>query len=169
MIIRPEHPGDISTIFDIHAEAFSSEDEACLVENLRAAAVPMISLVAEEKGALVGHILFTPVNFIDPAPDLTLAGLGPMAVRPSWQGKGVGSRLVNEGLDLCRKSGFDAVVVLGYADYYPRFGFVPSKEYGIFSTYDVPFDMFMVKELKKGSLKGVQGTICYHELFNAAS
>lgn len=167
MIIRPENQGDISEIFKIHTEAFSSDDEGYLVDSLRKAAVPMISLVAEEKGALTGHILFTPVSFIDPTPGIALAGLGPMAVSPSWQRKGVGAGLIEEGLKHCREFGYDAVVVLGYADYYSRFGFTPSPEYGIYSTYDVPFDMFMVKELKKGSLKGVQGTISYHALFNA--
>jgi putative acetyltransferase len=94
-----------------------------------------------------------------------LAGLAPMAVRPDWQKKGVGSRLVEEGLKRCKQSGYGAVVVLGHPDYYPRFGFSPSVNYGIESEYDVPVEVFMVKELRDGALDDCTGRIRYHKAF----
>ena len=93
-------------------------------------------------------------------------GLAPMAVLPNWQRKGVGTQLINKGLNACEKAGYDAVVVLGHTDYYPRFGFVPSINFGINSEYDVPADVFMVKELQKDSLQGISGTVKYHQVFN---
>jgi putative acetyltransferase len=165
MIIRAEKKQDIPKIFKVNTGSFSSDGEAKLVDNLRKTGVQLISLVAEEGDEICGHILFSPVAVKGDNPGKKIAGLGPMAVLPSYRKKGVGKMLVEEGLNQCLKAGFDAVVVLGHADYYPQFGFVPSVAYGIVSTYDVPDDIFMVKELKKGGLKGVQGIVSYHELF----
>ena len=165
MKIRPEQAADIPRIHKINKEAFTGEGEANLVDMLRKKGVSLISLVAEDDKGLWGHILFSPVSLSGENPGKLLAGLGPMAVLPSRQKQGVGSLLVEEGLKQCLKAGYDAVVVLGHADYYPRFGFVPSVAYGIVSSYDVPDEIFMVKELKKGGLKGVQGTVSYHDLF----
>ena len=58
-----------------------------------------------------------------------------------------------------------AVVVLGYPEYYPRFGFVPSVEYNIKSEYDVPPEVFMIKELRSGALTGISGIAKFHEAF----
>jgi len=57
------------------------------------------------------------------------------------------------------------VVVLGHPEYYPRFGFVPSINYDIRSEYEVPPDVFMIKELEESALKGVNGVIGYHPVF----
>lgn len=165
MIIRFERVEDIEQIRDLNRVAFNSETEAALVDALRQHGVERISLVADENGDVIGHILFTPVT-IDTATDINIAGLAPMAVLPDWQNRGVGSRLVSEGLQACEKAAYDAVVVLGHADYYPRFGFVPSVKYKIKSEYNVPPEVFMLKEIKKDALKGVSGVISYHPLFN---
>jgi putative acetyltransferase len=45
------------------------------------------------------------------------------------------------------------VVVPGHPEYYPRFGFVPSINYDIRSEYEVPPDVFMIKELEEFRLK----------------
>jgi putative acetyltransferase len=165
MNIRAEKKEDIPHIFAVNAAAFSSDSEARLVDTLREKKAPMISLIAEEEGRIIGHILFTPVALLDKEHP-PLAGLGPMAVHPDYQRKGVGGHLVDAGLKRCRKEGYRAVVVLGHADYYPRFGFVPSVAYGIDSNYDVQPEIFMIKVLVREGLKNVQGTICYNDLFN---
>lgn len=165
MKIRAEKTQDIPKINVINTASFSSDGEARLVDVLREKGVPLISLVAEDDDGLCGHILFSPVTIRGENPGKRLAGLGPMAVHPDHRKKGVGKLLVEEGCKQCQKAGYDAVVVLGEAEYYARFGFVPSVAYGIVSSYDVPDDIFMIKELKKGGLKGVQGTVSYHELF----
>ena len=130
--------------------------------------VPIIRmdfLVAEEGDDIVGHILFSPVTLEDCDQSISIAGLAPMAVLPKHQRKGIGSRLVEEGIRRCEEAGYDAVVVLGHPEYYPRFGFSPSMNYGIRSEYDVPDEVFMVKELKEGVLADCKGTVKYHEVF----
>jgi putative acetyltransferase len=163
MNIRFEQPGDIEKIRELNLQAFETDAEANLVDVLRNTAVELISMVAEENGEVIGHILFSPVAL---AGGLRIMGLAPMAVLPDWQNRGVGTKLVNAGLQACEEAGYEAVVVLGHADYYPRFGFVPSVNYGIKSEYDVPPEVFMVKELQQGALKGRTGTVKYNQAFN---
>lgn len=161
--IRFEQPDDLENIRDVHLQAFEADTEANLVDALRNADVELISLVAEENGEVIGHVLFSTVAL---AGDLKIMGLAPMAVMPGWQNKGVGTKLVKVGLQACEQAGCEAVVVLGHAGYYPRFGFEPSVNFGIKSEYDVPPEVFMLKELHKGALKGVTGTVKYHQAFN---
>jgi putative acetyltransferase len=84
-----------------------------------------------------------------------------------YQRKGIGLALVRTGLEQCRQLGFDAIVVLGHPEYYPRFGFVPSSRFGIDSEYDVPEEVFMAMELKPESLDGITGRVKYHAAFNS--
>lgn len=166
MKIRQENEGDELAIQAVNESAFETSEEARLVATLREQAQPLVSLVAEDGGEIIGHIMFSPVA-LDGHHELNIMGLAPMAVIPERQRQGVGSALVREGLEECKKLGFGAVVVLGHADYYPRFGFVPSVQYGIKSEYDVPENVFMVLELRSGYLDGVTGTIKYHAAFGS--
>ncbi len=165
MTIRPERPGDRLQIRHINQQAFDDDAEANLIDALRDSGLPLISLVAEERSQLIGHILFSPVRLIGPKPAPAIAGLAPMAVLPDWQGRGVGSSLVTAGLDDCAKAGYVAVVVLGHPDYYPRFGFVSARHFHIQSEYDVADDVFMLKELQDAALEGISGTVQYHPAF----
>jgi len=167
MNIRKEKDSDKDKIWKVNAEAFETEAEANLVNALRDSGVPIISLVAEEDEEIVGHILFTPVKLIDDDSGLKLIGLAPMAVLTELQKKGIGSQLVKTGIENCSTQGYDAVVVLGHPEYYPKFGFIPSVKYGIKSEYDVPDEAFMVLELKEGSLKNKNGVIKYHSTFGS--
>ena len=88
-----------------------------------------------------------------------------MAVSPAHQRTGIGSALVETGLEACRELGAAAVFVIGHASYYPRFGFVPATGFGIDSDYDVPPEVFMVLELAPGALAGKAGRLTYHEAF----
>lgn len=164
MHIRTEQPTDIKKIRDINKKTFDTEAEARLVDALRDSKVEIISLVAEKDGQIIGHILFSPVS-LNEETDIKIMGLAPMAVLPDQQNKGVGSQLVQEGLEVCKKAGYEAVAVLGHSEYYPRFGFLPSTEFGITSEFDVPSEVFMIKELKRGVLAGREGIISYHRIF----
>jgi len=167
MIIREEQPSDMEIIWKVNVEAFETEAEANLVNSLRDSGCTFISLVAETDNKVVGHILFTPVELSGNKNKLKIIGLAPMAVLSQYQNKGLGSKLVETGLERCKSLGYDAVVVLGHPTYYPKFGFVPSVKYGIKSEYDVPDEAFMILELTPGSLKHHEGVIRYHEAFNS--
>jgi putative acetyltransferase len=164
--IRDERPGDAEAVRAVNRAAFATSEEADLVDALRRAAAPVISLVAEAGSAIVGHIMFSPVTLAG-TDDLTLMGLAPMAVVPARQRQGIGSRLVSAGLERCREANVAAVVVLGHAEYYPRFGFSPASRLSLRSEYDVPDDVFMVCELQSRALEGRAGTIRYHEVFGS--
>ncbi len=164
MRIRPEAPKDLAAVRAVNEAAFGTSTEADIVDTLRGTAQPLVSLVADLDGSVVGHILFSPVT-LDAPSGLKLMGLGPMAVLPQHHGQGIGSALVAEGLKHCAALGCDAVVVLGHPDYYPRFGFETASKHGIGSDYDVLDEVFMIKELKPGSLRGVSGKVSYDEAF----
>jgi putative acetyltransferase len=137
MHIRPERQTDIPGIRAVNLVAFETSTEAHLVEALREQAEPIVSFVADDGEAIVGHILFSPVTLMA-HPELRIIGLAPMAVVPARQRQGIGSALLHEGLKRCRRLGFGAVIVLGHTDYYPRFGFTPASHFGLGCEYDVP-------------------------------
>lgn len=171
MKIRKELPVDIEDIYAINKDAFETDAEANLVNALRESGCTFISIVAEIDDQVVGHILFTPVKLSNEVltgdkNTFKIIGLAPMAVLSQYQNQGIGSKLVEAGLAKCKELGYDAVVVLGHPDYYPRFGFVTSTKFGIKSEYDVPDNVFMIKELKTGCLKGHQGVIKYNDIFS---
>jgi putative acetyltransferase len=95
-----------------------------------------------------------------------VAGLGPMAVRPAWQRQGIGSQLVREGLEECWRSGYEAVVVLGHPEYYPRFGFVPASRFGLRCEFEAPDEAFMALELRSGVLSAGGGVVRYASEFS---
>jgi putative acetyltransferase len=163
MHIRPETPSDLAAVHDINVAAFGGEAEARLVALLREQARPLVSLVAEADGTLLGHIMFSPVSLH--ALTGLMMGLAPMAVAPARQRQGIGSALVRAGLGRCREIGAAAVVVLGHPGFYPRFGFVPAARFGLACQYDVPAEAFMALELEPDALRNAAGTVSYHPAF----
>ncbi len=113
----------------------------------------------------MGHIMFSPVS-LSGHPDVAVMGLAPMAVTPEYQRQGFGSALVRAGLEQCKQLGFVAVIVLGHAAYYPRFGFLPSSGFGIDFEYEVPEEVAMAMELQPGALSGKTGRVKYHTAFS---
>lgn len=165
LCIRDEQPPDLTAVYDINCSAFPEPAEADLVNRLRTTASPFISLVATHEDTILGHIFFSPVH-LEGNNDLQIMGLAPMAVHSDHRNSGIGSALVEAGLLRCRDSGFGACVVLGHANFYPRFGFSPSVNFSIRSSYDVAEEVFMAIELTTDYLQPHGGTVHYHPAFN---
>jgi putative acetyltransferase len=159
MEIRDERPGDQEGIRRVHCDAFGGDLEARLVDLLRERGKAVTSLVADDNGQIVGHILFSAVT-IDAASDCRALGLAPLSVLPANQHRGVGASLIREGLMRCTGAGYDFVVLVGAPAYYARFGFHAAKARGLDNEYGVN-DEFMVLELRKASLDRVRGLVRY--------
>ncbi len=168
--VRQETSADYDSIRRINERAFGRLDEGFLIEKLRRNSLfnPALSLVAEKNNIVVGHILFFPLDIIDPSGNKYRSlGLAPMSVFPEFQSAGIGSGLVRKGLQAAKQQSYDSVVVLGHPDYYPRFGFQKASLYGIKSPYDdCPDEAFMILELKEGALSGISGKVCYTKEFD---
>ncbi|GAB3431038.1 hypothetical protein GCM10027436_04710 [Actinophytocola sediminis] len=142
-----ETPDDIAAIHAVNAAAFPTAEEADLVDALRVdpqAWIEGLSIVTEnEDGEVVGYALLTRCQ-VGGEPALAL---GPCAVLPDHQSTGVGSAAIRTGLDAARRLGENLVVVLGHADYYPRFGFTPASGFGIHAPFDAPAENFLALAL----------------------
>lgn len=167
LVIRPEEPADLDAIRRVNTLAFGRPNEADLVDALRVRFRPFISLVAVWDGAVIGHALFSPVTVhhgpnVDPGEAIAL---GPMAVHPDHQRVGIGSRLVEQGVEACVERGESLLFVLGHPAYYPRFGFQPARPAGLACMWDVPDDTFMVLELEPGAIGRMTGIVRYASEF----
>ena len=154
--LRQAGPGDHEAIRQVLLAAFPGPGEARLVSALRAAHPGLLELVAEEDGALVGHVLFSPVR-IGEARGL---GLAPLSVHPAHQRRGHGAALVRRGLQLLREGDAAFVVVLGDPGYYRRFGFSPASARSIGNEYGAG-EAFQVLELVDGGLPPAGGLARY--------
>ncbi len=129
-MIRQEGPGDLELVLEVVSLAFGSEEEARIVEAVRDAP-DSFALVAEEPGRIVGHVQMSRA-WVGESPVLAL---GPIAVHPDMQGRGIGSSLIIEALAEARLRDEVAVILLGSPAFYPRFGFEPGHSYGLKNPY----------------------------------
>lgn len=167
VLIDPELPDDADAIRVLNDAAFGQGTEGAIVDALRSASSLTISLVARIGDLVVGHAAFSPVA--TESPGALVLGLGPVAVTPSEQRRGIGTALVRAGIERVREAGWHGVVVLGHPEYYPRFGFVPASRFGIRCEYDVPDDVFMALELRTDGLRNCAGLARYHAAFALAA
>lgn len=126
--IGDESPGDAAAIDALLRVVFAGDDEAALVDRLRASNELVVSLIVEEDGRIVGHAGFSRAAIEADGERLTVAWLAPVAVAAEQQAKGLGSAMIEEGLRRCGAQGFVYAVVVGNPDYYSRFGFGPAPE-----------------------------------------
>jgi len=145
VLIRRELPSDVPAIDAVHRGAFETSLEADLVKALRADEgwLPALSLVAEDAGSVVGHVVCTRAH-VDAAPAL---GLGPLGVLPAEQRRGVGAALMHAVLAAADALDEPVVVLLGHKDYYPRFGFAPAQAQGILPPEPAWGDHFQARPL----------------------
>src|SRR5262245_18642036 len=163
--IRRERAGDAAAIGEVVTAAclgkpYAEGDEAELVEKLRAAGALSVSLVAELRGTIAGQLAFSPAQAPDGAPGWF--ALGPIAVLPVHQRRGIGSALMHAGFDAIAELGASGCILVGAPAYYSRFGFVLSPAN---VPPGQPAEYFQVK-LLRGRLPA--GPIRFHEAFGGA-
>lgn len=163
--IREEKPTDTEAIYKVHESAFDSPLEAQLVDLLRSRGKAIISLVAEDRDEILGHISFSPVSIDPPAHDWQVLGLAPIGVIPERQRQGIGKALVIAGLERCQELKIQLVVVLGDPAYYTKFGFKRALDFGLRNEYQAD-EHFMVLEFAPGIIGNFSGLVKYAPEFN---
>jgi putative acetyltransferase len=163
-VIRNETPDDFGAITEVTIAAFktlaiSQHTEQFIVEALRAANVLTLSLVAEIDSRVIGHLAFSPVTLSDGTPNWY--GLGPVSVLPKYQRKGIGTKLIEEGLSRLRGLNARGCCLVGHPEYYRKFGFrnVPGLVHE-----GVPPEVFFGLSFD-GHIPCA--TVCFHEAFKA--
>ena len=164
MTIREETDADYPKIAALTRAAFGGEYGAELIEKLRTARLVIVSLVAVEKAFVAGHVLFSELTVEVDDKSVKAVALAPMAVRSDSRRRGVGSKLIETGLQILDDRGYEAVIVLGHPDYYSRFGFSAA----LTASLVAPFSgkAFMGLELVHGSLSRGRGSVTYPEAFD---
>lgn len=162
--IRPEEPGDAVAIEAVTHRAFADSSyglhgEPQIVAALREAGALRHSLVAVQRGAIVGHVALSPVQMSDGAHGWF--GLGPLSVDPPWQRQGVGAQLVQTALRTLRADRACGCVLAGAPSYYGRFGFRPID--GLVCP-GIPDAYFLAVSFSADFPAGV---VSYHEAFAA--
>lgn len=168
IVIREENNKDFNEVYEVIKLAFmnaehTDHNEHNLVNKLRGseAFVKELSLVAEDNDKIVGHIILTKIK-IGNSESLALA---PLAVLPSYQKNGIGSKLIIESHKRAKELGYSSVIVLGHSEYYPRFGYEPASKWEIKAPFEVPDENFMAIELVKDGLEDVSGIVNYAKEF----
>ena len=149
--------------------AFTGPEESAIVDRIRAEAPEgWQSLVAvDAAGTVVGHLLLSPCPVEDEAGAVraTVLAIGPVAVDPAVQRRGVGSALMYAAMSLAMARGAPALVLLGHADYYPRFGFESARGVGLQPPADAwPDHVWLARRLPAWD-ESMRGTVRYPEAF----
>jgi putative acetyltransferase len=163
--IREERPDDITAVRELNRRAFGQDQEANIVDALRANGAALPSLVAAADDQVVGHIISSPLSI----GGVSGAALGPMAVLPECQRQGIGSKLVETGNRKLKDAGLPFILVVGHADYYPRFGFKPARDHGVKCEWDVPDNAFMLLVLDQAKMESVSGLAKHRNEFSTVS
>ena len=170
--IRQERAEDHKLVFSVIQKAFEKEEisdhqEHYLVERLREseAFIPELSLVAEKEDQIVGHIILSKIKIVSNNETFQSLALAPVSVHPNHQGEGIGSSLIEQAHLTASRMGFQSVALLGHPEYYPRFGYEMAHLHGVSFPFDAPKEACMIKELKPGTLKKINGMISYPPAF----
>lgn len=165
MEIREETAADVEAIREVNRRAFAQEQEGNIVDALRSNGAALLSMVAIADGEVVGHIMYSPAT----VGETRGAALGPMAVLPEFQRQGIGSGLVEAGNQKLKDMGYPFIIVVGHAEYYPRFGFTSASKHSIRCEWDLPDEVFMLAVLDPVKMQGVSGLAKYRPEFSTVT
>lgn len=171
-LIRQEKESDYVHVFALIKSAFLNEKmsdhkEHLLVEKLRTSPnfIPKLSLVAEVDNTIVGHILLSKIKIKDGEVKYDSLALAPVSVHPEFQGKGIGSQLIQTAHSRARDLDHKSIILLGHENYYPRFGYQTLENFGISLPFEVPPQNCMALELIEHALESIKGVVEYDQAF----
>ena len=168
--IRPEQPIDLDQVHDLYRASFPGPSTAELVDAVRSGAdfLADLTLVAvTDDGSVLGHVLLTRVALQpdeDGEPRLDVLSLGPVAVLPPHQDRGIGSALIREALAVADTRDEPFTVVLGSPALFGRFGFEPAADLDVTGPYESAGDAFAVRP-RPGAPAIPAGTVIYPPAF----
>lgn len=158
IVIRHERPGDAAAREALLDAAFGPARCAKASERLREGNAPArgLAFVVTEQGRIVGTLRLWPVNAGGGHPALLL---GPLAVAADRRNAGIGARLMRHALGVARAHGHAAVLLVGDAPYYSRFGFSAEKTRDLRMPGPYEPDRLLAHEFVPGALDGACGVI----------
>jgi predicted N-acetyltransferase YhbS len=117
-----------------------------------------LSLVAEMNGTVIGHIIYSDARIeTEDGRNVHVLNFGPVSVQPEYQRQEVGKALMMISMAKAKELGYGAICFFGRPEYYPQFGFIEAKEFGITDLNGANYPAFMAMELKPGYLKNTHG------------
>lgn len=173
VVLRYETVSDYSTVEELTREAFWNHhvpgcDEHYLLHVIRKADsfIRELDIVAEVNGEIVGNIVYTKAKIVDDKGAYhNVISFGPISVLPAFQGKGIGSILIEYTKAMAKGLGYTAILIYGDPDYYSRFGFTAAENYKIGTSdnmYAVPLQAL---ELYPGALSNISGRFLEDEVY----
>jgi predicted N-acetyltransferase YhbS len=171
--IRTVRKEDYSAISDLILTAFSKSSngyggEAELVEKIRLDPTyhKTLEVVADQSGQIIGHGLLSEVQVKNANQSKTGLCLAPLEVSPSFQKQGIGQAILAELEQRAKRAKYNFISILGWPDYYSRFGYKKASLFNIKAPFPAPVDAYMIKALVPKGLEGVTGTVNYLSAFN---
>jgi len=179
LIIRLEEPKDYRIVEELTRAAFNNPDrverskidcpmEHHMVHCLRKKdGIMDLNFVAELDKKVVGHIIYSNAYILQ-ADDskVDVLNFGPISVLPGLQKMGIGSALMKHSIQEAKKMNYGAILFFGHPEYYPRFGFVEAKCFGITDRAGENYPAFMAMELKANYLKNASGKFIESDIYN---
>ncbi len=171
MKIRQEIKEDYNTIYELIKTAFETakvsagteQDFAVMLRNSNGF-IPELALVAEVDNSLVGHIMLTKTYIACSDSKYETLLLGPISVKLEYRNHGVGAKLITHSLKLARKFGYESVVLVGNPNYYNKFGFKTSTNFGIKNSNKIPDEFVLACELIPDALEKINGEIYFETI-----
>ena len=174
VVLRNERPSDYRTVEEITREAFWNHhcpgcDEHYLLHIMREADsfIHELDIVAEVDGEIVGNIVYTKAKIVDDdGVDHSVITFGPLSVLPTFQGKGVGSRLIEYTKKKAKELGYKAIFIYGDPDYYSRLGFTLAEKYKIGTADNMYAAALQAIELYPGALSYIKGRFIEDKIYD---
>ncbi|TFV71482.1 N-acetyltransferase [Bradyrhizobium frederickii] len=155
--IRSERAVDVAAREALLDASFGEDRHGRTCQRLRDGRAPAagLALSAVREGKLVGTVRLWHVS----AGGRPALVLGPLAVDPACRELGIGAALMHQALAAARARGHEAVILLGDASYYARFGFSAEKTAGLSLPGPFERDRLLAIEFTDGALDGAEGMI----------